>query len=62
MGVRKAGRRKAGTNGGIWRGHQIYEYSSPKVNFESDKLSEEELAKLSGEVKTYQLEEGNEKK
>lgn len=35
--------------------HQIYNYSSPKITLECEKLSQEELKKLSGEVKIYNL-------
>jgi hypothetical protein len=56
MSVRKAGRKSAGINGERWRGsHQIIDYRSPQVTFESENLTKEELAKLSGEVKTYNI-------
>ncbi|PEA25893.1 hypothetical protein CN984_12640 [Bacillus cereus] len=64
MGVRRAGRRRAGDP---WRSvnstksapsaHQTYSYGSPKMTLECEKLSKEELEKLSGEVVTYKLEE-----
>jgi predicted flavoprotein YhiN len=57
MSVRKAGRKTAGTNGERWRGHQIYQYRSPDVTFESEKLTKEELEKLSGEVRTYSIDQ-----
>jgi len=67
--VRRAGRRRAGdpwrstsSTQGASRASQIYSYSSPKVSLECEKLSKEELANLSGEVKTYKLEELEERK
>lgn len=64
MGVRRGGRRRAGDP---WRSvnstksapsaHQMYSYDSPKMTLECEKLSKEELEKLSGEVVTYRLEE-----
>lgn len=33
----------------------MYEYRSPGVTFESDKLTDEEIEQLSGEVKTYYI-------
>jgi hypothetical protein len=54
MAVRKAGRRVA--RGGS---SQIYDYKSPSVTFESDKLTDEEIEKLGGEVKVYNIKELN---
>ncbi|WP_270394490.1 hypothetical protein [Bacillus paranthracis] len=64
MVVRNAGRRRAGDsyrslNSTILSStsSQMYSYSSPKVTLECEKLSEEELKQLSGEVKVYKLED-----
>lgn len=64
MPVRNNGRRRAGD---LYRsinstqcsstGFQMYSYSSPQVTLECEKLSGEELTKLSGEVKVYKLED-----
>lgn len=64
MTVRNNGRRRAGD---LYRsinstqysstGFQTYSYSSPQVTLECEKLSDEELTKLSGEVKVYKLED-----
>ncbi|PGB54300.1 hypothetical protein [Bacillus anthracis] len=62
MVVRNAGRRRAGDsyrslNSTLLSSNslQMYSYSSPKVTLECEKLSDEELKKLSGEVKVYKL-------
>ncbi|MGH0465333.1 hypothetical protein [Bacillus luti] len=65
MTVRKGGRRRAGdpyrsinsTQGALSTGYQTYSYSSPQVTLECEKLSDEELTKLSGKVKVYKLED-----
>jgi hypothetical protein len=57
MGVRKAGRRYYGGFHGTAGQPQIYSYRSPAVSFESDKLTDEEIEKLGGEVKTYNIKE-----
>lgn len=56
MAVRKAGRRVGNGRGwGAGGNIQLYEYRSPGVTFESDKLTDEEIEQLSGEVKTYYI-------
>ena len=65
MTVRNSGRRRAGdpyrsinsTQGAVSTGYQTYSYSSPQVTLECEKLSDDELKKLSGEVKVYKLED-----
>ncbi|OOR14184.1 hypothetical protein BW897_03915 [Bacillus cereus] len=65
MAVRKNGRRRAGdsyrsinsTQGAVSTGYQTYSYSSPQVTLECEKLSDDELNKLSGEVKVYKLDD-----
>ncbi|HEK9103305.1 TPA: hypothetical protein SUB30_004778 [Bacillus pseudomycoides] len=64
MTVRKGGRRRAGdpyrsinSTQSLSTGFQTYSYSSPQVTLECEKLSDEELTKLSGEVKVYKLED-----
>ena len=61
MSVRKAGRRSATDTRWTDSHKQIYRYHSPEVTFESEKLSKEELEKLSGDVKTYSIDELNKK-
>lgn len=57
MGVRKAGRRYSGGFYGTAGQPQTYDYRSPGVTFESDKLTDEEIEKLGGEVKKYNIKE-----
>jgi hypothetical protein len=57
MGVRKAGRRYYGGFHGTAGQPQTYDYRSPGVTFESDKLTDEEIEKLSGTVKVYTIKE-----
>ncbi|HDR8183749.1 TPA: hypothetical protein QC116_003174 [Bacillus thuringiensis] len=65
MTVRNNGRRRTGdpyrninsTQGAFATVYQTYSYSSPQVTLECDKLSEEELTKLSGEMTVYKLED-----
>ncbi|RXJ13440.1 hypothetical protein ETJ91_26185 [Bacillus albus] len=65
MKVRNNGRRRAGnpyrninsTQGAFATGYQTYSYGSPQVTLECEKLSDEELTKLSGEMKVYKLED-----
>ncbi|MGG5784502.1 hypothetical protein [Bacillus albus] len=65
MTVRNNGRRRAGnpyrninsTQGAFATGYQTYSYGSPQVTLECEKLSDEELTKLSGEMKVYKLED-----
>ncbi|PEP21499.1 hypothetical protein [Bacillus wiedmannii] len=69
MTIRNSGRRRAGdsyrsvnsTQGLVSTGYQIYSYSSPQVTLECEKLSDDELNKLSGEVKVYKLDDLKEK-
>jgi hypothetical protein len=57
MGVRKAGRRVSHSFHSTVGRATTYDYRSPGVTFESDKLTDEEIEKLSGEVKTYTIKE-----
>ncbi|MEH7116149.1 hypothetical protein V7128_01820 [Neobacillus vireti] len=62
MSVRKAGKRSAGNQRWTDSHKQIYEYKSPDVSFECEKLTKEELEKLSGEVTTYNIKDLNKDK
>ncbi|PFT46224.1 hypothetical protein [Bacillus cereus] len=60
--VKQAGRRRVGdlfrsvnSTQALSVSHQIYSYNSPKITLECEKLSQEELKKLSGEVKIYKI-------
>ncbi|PGT35657.1 hypothetical protein COC97_24595 [Bacillus anthracis] len=64
MTIRKSGKRRAGdmyrslsSTQSLSTRYQTYSYSSPQVTLECEKLSDEELTKLSGEVKVYKLED-----
>jgi len=61
MSVRKYGRKTARCNGKVWGKTQVFEYRSPSVTLDCEKLTDEELEKLSGEVKTYNIKDLEEK-
>ncbi|MDW7618033.1 hypothetical protein SC499_26120 [Peribacillus simplex] len=54
MTVRKQGKKKAGINGGIWSGHQIYEYSSPnKMSSDDNKLIKIPITNAQRKINEY---------
>ncbi|MCY8549375.1 hypothetical protein MOD25_05595 [Bacillus haynesii] len=55
MSVRKYGRKRVRCNGKVWGNTQVFEYRSPSITLDCEKLTDEELKKLSGEVKTYNI-------
>ncbi|MES9780310.1 hypothetical protein ABWK43_05400 [Bacillus thuringiensis] len=65
MTVKNSGRRRAGdsyrsinsTQGAVSTGYQTYSYISPQVTLECEKLTDEEISRLSGEVKVYKIDD-----
>lgn len=55
MGTRKAGKRKLISENIDYPSEQRYVYVTPGVSFECEKLTDFEIAKLSGPVRTYNL-------
>ncbi|MGG1746770.1 hypothetical protein ABDI04_05120 [Bacillus licheniformis] len=55
MSVRKHGRKRTLCNGKVWGKTQVFEYRSPSITLDCEKLTDEEFKKLSGEVKTYNI-------